>query len=113
MKNKLLILVALVCVFVAACGINSVTKEELGNVKAGNVLVYRYQKNGKSWFYAEKITRIEGDKIYFNDGKSESTSGSDARIREFITNEDSIPKAELLKFSDEQGEDQKKIIWIE
>lgn len=113
MKNKLIVLVALVCAFVSACGINSVTKEELGNVKAGNVLVYRYQKGGKSWFYAQKITRVEGDKVYFNESKSESTSGSDARIREYVTDEDSIPKAEILKFSDEQGEDQKKIIWIE
>ena len=113
MKRNIIILFALTCMFAAACGINSVTKEELGNVKAGNLLVYRYQKEGKSWFFAQKITRVEGDKIYFNESKSESTSGSDARIREYVTDEDSMPKAELLKFSEEQGAEQKKIIWIE
>lgn len=113
MKNKFIILTLIVCAFVAACGINSVTKEELSGVKVGNVLVYRFQKSGKSWFYADKITRIEGDKIYFVMGKSESTKGSDSRIREFGTDESSITKDELLKFSDEQGETQKKVIWIE
>lgn len=116
MKNKLLILTLLVSAFVAAvsaCGINSVTKEELAKVKVGNVLVYRFQKNGKSWFVADKVTRIEGDKIYFVMGKMEADKGSDARIRDFGTDEDSITKDELLKFSEEQGENQKKIIWIE
>ena len=47
----------------AACGVNSVTKAQLEAVKPGDVLVYRYQKEGKSWFYADKITKIEGDKI--------------------------------------------------
>ena len=113
MKIRTIIFFILFAISIAACGINSVTKEELSNVKTGNVLVYRFQKEGKSWFYADKITRIEGDKIYFVMGKSESTKGSDARIREFGTSESSITKDELLKFSDEQGEQQKKIIWIE
>lgn len=113
MKSKFLTLVLIVCAFAAACGINSVTKEELANVKVGNVLVYRFQKNDKSWFIADKITRIEGNTIYFVMGKMEANKGSDARIRDFGTDEGSITKDELLKFSEEQGENQKKIIWIE
>lgn len=113
MKKNVIILFALVCLFAAACGINSVTKEQLSNVKAGNVLVYRFQKNDKSWFVADKITRIEGDKIFFVMGKMEANNGNDERIRDFGTDEGSITKEELLKFSDEQGESQKKIIWIE
>lgn len=113
MKSKFIIFTLIICAFAAACGINSVTKEELAGVKAGNVLVYRFQKDGKSWFYADKITRVEGDQIYFNTGIKESTKGTDERIREFGTNESLITKDELLKFSEEQGAEQKKIIWIE
>lgn len=95
------------------CGINSVTKAELEAVKPGNVLTYRYQKAGKSWFYADKITRVEGDKIYYNPSLSESTSGSDARLQDFDTSKEmSMPKADLLKYENEQPEDQKVIIWI-
>jgi hypothetical protein len=99
--------------FSAACGINSVTKAELEAVKSGNVITYRYQKDGKSWFYADKVTRIEGDKIYYNASKSESTSGSDARLQDFDTSRElSTTKADLLKYETEQGEDRKVIIWI-
>lgn len=116
MKIKQIILTAILGLgtFAAACGINSVTKQELENVKAGDVLVYRFQRGGKSWFYADKITRIEGDKIFYNPSASESTSGSDARLKDFQTaSELSITKAELLKFETEQGDEEKKIIWIQ
>lgn len=113
MRKNIIVLFTFVFLFIAGCGINSVTKEELANVKPGNVLVYRFQRSGKSRFIADKITRIEGDKIYFVMGKYDAGKGTDASIREFGTDEDSITKEELLKFSEEQGADQKKIIWIE
>jgi hypothetical protein len=99
--------------FALACGINSVTKQELDAVKPGDILVYRYQKNGKSWFYADKITRIEGDSVYYNPSKNEGTSGNDERLKDFdTTREQFIAKQDLLKYETEQGEDRKVIIWI-
>ncbi len=97
------------------CGINSVTKAELEAVKAGDVITYRYRKAvNKEWFYADKITRIDGETIYYNASRSESTKGSDSRIRDFDTTKElSMKKADLLKFETEQGEEKKKIIWIE
>ena len=97
----------------AACGINSVTKAQLEGIKPGDVLVYRYQKEGKSWFYADKVTRIEGDKIYFNPSQKEGTAGTDGRLKTFDTSrEQSIAKADLLKYETEQGDERKVIIWI-
>lgn len=113
MKKYILFSIVLVCLIVAGCGINSVTKQELENVKAGDVLTYRFQKNGKSWFYADKITRVEGDKVYYNPGKMEANKGSDSRLQEFVTDKElSISKADLVKYETEQGEDKKVIIWI-
>lgn len=113
-KKILAIIVVSSLTFLAGCGINSVTRAELEAVKPGNVLTYRYRKVDKEWFYADKITRIEGDTIYYNASKSESTKGSDARIKDFDTTQElSIKKEELLKFATEQGEDKKKVIWIE
>ena len=112
MKN-LLPLGLLLILLSAGCGINSVTKRQLENVKPGDVLVYRFQKDGKSWFYADKITRIENGKIYYNPGKSEATAGNDDRLMAFQTDkEGSITKDELLKYETEQGEEKKVIIWI-
>ena len=97
----------------AACGVNSVTKAELEKVKPGDVLVYRFQKDGKSWFVADKITRIEGDKIYYNPSEKEGTAGNDERLKKFdTTRELSTTKAELLKYDTEQGAERKVIIWI-
>lgn len=107
------LVLAITAAFILACGINSVTKAELEKVKVGDVLVYRYQKDGKSWFYADKITKIEGDKIYYNASDKEGTSGRDERIKNFdTTREHSITKAELLKYDTEQGDERKVIIWI-
>jgi hypothetical protein len=94
-------------------GCNTVSKQQLQNVKAGDRIIYRYQKDGKSWMYADKITRIEGDKIYYNPGKMESTSKNDGRLDEFLTDkEGSVTKDELLKFTDETGDDKKVAIEI-
>jgi hypothetical protein len=111
--NKLHTLLLTSFLFLAGCGINSVTKKQLEAVKPGDVLVYRFQKDGKSWFYVDKITRIEGDKIYYNPSTQEGTAGNDDRIYLFNTNRElSIPKSELLKYDTEQGDDKKVIIWI-
>jgi hypothetical protein len=101
--------------FISACGINSVSPAELETVKPGNVLTYRYRKpDNKEWFYADKITRIDGDSIYYNASKNESTKGSDSRLNDFDTTQElSIKKEELLKYATEQGEEKKKVIWIE
>ncbi len=112
--NRIFILCLSAALLATACGINSVTKAELEAVKPGNVLTYRYRKADKEWFYADKVTRIEGDTFYYNPSKSESTKGSDARIKDFDTTQElSMSKADLLKYETEQGDEKKKIIWIE
>jgi hypothetical protein len=113
MNKKILILTAFVCFLITGCEVNSVTKQKLKSVKAGDVLVYRFQKEGKSWFYADKITRVEADKVFYNPGKMEADIGNDDRLNEFVADKElSISKAELLKFETEQGDDRKVIIWI-
>jgi|SRR5688572_23258771 len=98
----------------SACGINTVSKSELEAVKPGNVLTYRYKKEDKDWFHADMITRIDGDTIYYNASKNESTKGNDVRIKDFDTTQElSMKKADLLKYETEQGDDKKTIIWIE
>ena len=100
-------------ILMVGCGINSVTKQQLENVKAGDILVYRFQKDDKSWFYSDKITRIENGKIYYNPGKMEATAGNDDRLNAFQTDkEGSITKDELLKYETEQGDEKKVVIWI-
>ncbi len=98
-----------------ACGINSVTKAEIEGIRPGNTITYRFKKSdGKGWFYADKVTRIEGDTIFYNASKNESTSGTDARLDEFdTTRELSVKMADLIKFETEQPPNDKKIIWIE
>jgi len=97
----------------AACGVNSVTRAQLEAVKPGDVLVYRYQKEGKSWFYADTITRMEGDKIYYNPSQREGTAGNDERLKSFDTSREmSTTKADILKYETEQGDERKVIIWI-
>jgi len=106
--------ITLCLVVLTACGINSVTKAEIEAIKPGNKITYRHQKDGKSWFYADKVTRVEGDMVYYNASKNESTKGSDTKLDEFdTTRELSVKKADLLKFETEQPPDEKKIIWIE
>ncbi len=112
--NRLKILFVVgVLAFALGCGLNSVTRQELEAVKPGNIITYRYQKGGKSWFYADKVTRVEGDKIYYNPSKRESTAGNDDKIQEYdTTRELSMSKADLLKYETEQGEERKVVIWI-
>ncbi|MEP7075131.1 MAG: hypothetical protein ABI878_04910 [Acidobacteriota bacterium] len=98
--------------FVFACGINSVTRAQLEAVQAGDVLTYRFQKDGKSWFYSDKVTRIEGGRVYYNPSRTEATSGR-SDIHDFDTRTElSIARADLLNYAGEFGEDKKVIIWI-
>lgn len=112
-RKYVLVAAAVMVSLAAACGMNSVTKAELEAVKAGDVVVYRYQKDGKSWFYADKIKRIEGDKIFYNPSEKEGTAGNDERLKSFDTKREmSTTKADLLKYETEQGDERKVIIWI-
>ena len=112
-KNIFIFSIASV-VFISGCGINSVSKAQLEKVKAGDVITYRYRKADKEWFYADHILRVDGDTIYYNASKNESTKGNDARLRDFdTTRELSMKRADLLKYENEQGDEKKKIIWIE
>jgi len=87
-------------------------ESSVGGREPGDVLTYRFQKDGKSWFYSDKVTRIEGDKVYYNPSRKEATSGL-SDIKDFDTSrEGSISKADLLKYETEQGDDKKVIIWI-
>ncbi len=109
------ILIATVFIsLLSGCGINSVTKAEIESIKAGNKITYRYKKGDKSWFYADKVTRVDEEKIYYNASKSESTSGTDVRLDEYdTTRELSIKKADIIKYETEQPPDEKKIVWIQ
>jgi len=96
---------------VPAC--NTVSKQQLQSVKVGDKLIYRHKKDGREWMWAEKITRIDGDKIYYNPGKKEATSKNAPALDDFDTSqEDVITKEELLKYSDLTDDDQKVIIEI-
>jgi hypothetical protein len=113
-KRLIVLCFASAAVLVSSCGINTVSRSELEAVKPGNVLTYRYKKGDKDWFYSDKITRIDGDTIYYNASKNESTKGNDARIKDFDTTQElSMKKADLLKYETEQGDEKKTIIWIE
>jgi hypothetical protein len=112
-RSILFMLAVAISTATAGCGINTVTRAQLEAVKPGNVITYRYQKEGKSWFYADKVTRIEGDKIYYNPSDKEGTAGNDPKLGTFDTSRElSISKEELLKYETEQGDDRKVVIWI-
>jgi hypothetical protein len=93
---------------------NTVSKKQLEDVKVGDKLVYRYKKpDGKEWMYVDKITRIEGDKIYYVPGKMEATSKNELSLDNFVVDrEGSLTKDELLKYTDETGDDHKVVIEI-
>jgi|SRR5688572_3241660 len=113
-KRLVFLCIAAAVLVVSSCGINTVSQSELESVKPGNVLTYRYKKGDKDWFYSDKVTRVDGDTIYYNASRNESTKGNDVRIKDFDTTQElSIKKAELLKYATAQGEEKKTIIWIE
>src|ERR1700754_3206237 len=97
---------------ILAC--NTVSKQQLQNVKVGDKLVYRYRKpDGKEWMYVDKITRIDGDTIYYVPGKMEATSKNELSLDNFVNDrEGSLTKDELLKYTEETGDDHKVVIEI-
>ena len=110
---KLWIVALLFSLALVGCGINSVTKAELEALKVGDVLIYRHRQNGRSWMYGNKITRIEGDTIYYvSSSKTATSKNMDIDTFEKDAPEQSIKKAELMTYENEQGEDKKVIIEI-
>ena len=87
-------------VLFSGCANNSVTKQQLEKVKPGDVLIYRYKKSdGKTWFYNDKVTRIEGNIIFYTPSKNEATAGHDYRLGEFLTDQEiKMNKDDLLKY---------------
>jgi hypothetical protein len=95
------------------CGINSVTKAELEGVKVGDVLIYRHRVNGKSWMYGNKITKIDGDTIYYvSSTKTATSKNMDITTFDDKAPEESLKKSELLSYENEQGDEKKVIIEI-
>ncbi|MGH9949882.1 MAG: hypothetical protein ACRD6X_22165 [Pyrinomonadaceae bacterium] len=114
LRNLFIFLILAASMLAVSCGMNSVTREELEAVRPGNIVTYRYRKVDKEWFYADKITRVEDNTIYYNASKNESTKGTDSRLKDFDTTQElSMKKDDLVKYTTEQGEEKKKIIWIE
>lgn len=97
------------------CGINSVTKEEIKNIKPGDILFYRYERkvNGtRSWMFAERVTRISGDSVYYNPGTVEATSVREPELKTFSEEEKATTFTDLQRFSEEQGDEKVVIIRI-
>lgn len=111
-------MVRIACLFVAllvvGCGVNSVTPDEIGQIKEGNVLIWRYRKSGdgKSWMYADKVVKRDGDKITYVTSKKEATSKLSDAINEMDTREMTTTIPDLQKFATEQGAEKKVIIEI-
>jgi hypothetical protein len=97
-----------------ACSVAKVSRAELEALKPGNIVIFRYDKDGKTWRYAEKISRIEGDKIYYFPSKYEGASGKDYKINsDFSDKEMSRTKEEYYKFETDQGAERRAIMDIE
>ncbi len=103
--------------FSVACSAYKVTRAQLEALKPGDIVVFRYEKNGKTMRYGEKIARVEGDKIYYFPSKYETPGGGkdDYKIRtDFVeTSEQSRTKEEFYKFETEQGPEKRTVMWIE
>ena len=108
---------AILALFMAAlsCSAAKVTRAELEALKPGDVVVFRYDKDGKTWRYGEQITRIEGDKIYYYPSTHESGDGKTAKITTDFNKsaELSRTKEEYYKFEANQGPEKRAIMWIE
>ena len=73
----------------------------------------KHRVNGKSWMYGNKVTKIEGDTIYYVPSTNTATSkNSDIATFDAKAPEESIKKADLLKYESEQGEDKLVVIEI-
>lgn len=103
--------------FCFACSAAKVTRAQLEALKPGDIVVFRYDKDGKTMKYSEKIARIEGDTIYYFPSKYETPGGGkdDYKIRtDFVeTSERSRTKEEFYKYETEQGPEKRTAMWIE
>lgn len=100
----------------AGCGINSVTPEEIGAIKAGDIVTWRYSKKtdaGNSWLYCERIEKVDGDNVTFVPSIKEGTSKTMPSLREFDKEPETTTITEMKKYATEQGDDKKVIIEIE
>lgn len=94
-----------------------VTRAELESLKPGNIVVFRYDKDGKTWRYGEKINRIEGDTIYYYPSKYEAPGTAKDAYKITTQFEESKElsrtKEEYYKFETDQGPERRAIMWIE
>ncbi len=116
--RNLSIFTLFVCVVIAlGCSAAKVTRAELEALKPGNIVVFRYDKDGKTMRYGEKITRIEGDTIYYYPSKYEGpgTAKDAYKITSDFeeSKELSRSKQEYYKFETDQGPERRAIMWIE
>jgi hypothetical protein len=114
LQRVFLLMVSVSVAMGMACSAAKVSRTDLEALKPGNVVIFRYDKDGKTWRYAEKISRIEGDKIYYFPSKYEGASGKDYKINsDFSDKEMSRTKEEYYKFETDQGPERRAIMYIE
>ncbi len=114
--SQLIGLSLLVASLLCGCGINSVTEQEIADLKPGDVVVWRYAKasdDNKSWMYTDRIETVEGDKVTYRTSTKESTDKRMTEIREFRDEVEETTLAELKKYHLEQAPDSKVIIEIQ
>lgn len=90
-------------------------KAKLSTLQVGDVLVYRTTEDGKSWFYGERVSRIEGDQVGLQRTQLRSTSLdhlSTSSARDFASVELSRPLAEIRADQDSHGPSELVIIEI-
>ncbi len=102
-------------VFLTGCSAAKVSRAELEALKAGDVVVFRHDRDGKTWRYAEKITKVDAEKIYYYPSKYESGDGKTYKVAtEFDeSTERSRTREEYYKFETDQGPERRAIMWIE
>lgn len=91
---------------------NTVTTEELAAIKPGSILIWRYQKADKSWFYADKIESVQPETITYVTSKKEGTSKRMEELLDFDSRKFKTTPSELAKFATEQGPERKVVIEI-
>ena len=98
----------------AGCDKDSVTAAEIEAIGPGSKVIYRFFEDGKRWYYLDKVTRIEGDTVYYLPSVHKSSSSSDGRLYDLNTSRElSMTRAELMKFQTSQEPNNKKIVRIE
>jgi hypothetical protein len=105
---------ALSLLIFAGCSVDSISKAQIEAVQPGTKITYRYLNEGKVWYYTDRVTRVEGDVVFYNPSLKESSSGKDSRLDEFDeTRELSVRMADLVKYENPRPPDATTIIRIE